>query len=157
MYSRIADISTAEFSGETFTIVDVEFWPSEAASRRKPPTLTNTFLMQLRSTGRRVVRDASGRFRKTDGSYISLAELQQLSDLERATIQFATEVFNIDVCGQIDANIRRFAGRAAKRGERGDKRLQRINRGKKDPHGILARADVAAMKGRRKDTRLDRG
>ena len=120
MFYRIVEVSTATASGHTYVLVD--FWPSRAAFERDDAlVLTNDFLMQLRPTGTRLI----------DEDNPALGSVP----------------FDRDLPAEIRANIEAYWERAQARGDRGSKVDPRIQRDESDPHGVLARTDVKALRG----------
>src|SRR3989304_465192 len=74
MVFSIQEISTDKGSGHTYVLV--HFWSSdEAKTRGDAPSLVNEFLMRLRPTGERKVRDESGRFQLTTGEFVDPSEI----------------------------------------------------------------------------------
>lgn len=143
MFYRIAEVSTDGASGLTYVLV--EFWPDRVAFERGDvPVLINDFLMQLWPTGQRIVRRADGWLKLLDGSFVDPnvgATLEIVSD------QFERETVDRNLPAEIRVNIEAYWKRAQARGDRGSKTDLRIRRDESDPHGVLARADVVALRG----------
>ena len=145
LHPKIIEVSTDKKTGHTYVLV--HFWRSKAArGRSDPPYLIEDFLMQLRSTGRRVIDEGN-----------PLA---------------GSETFDRDLPAEIRANIRRYIAEAEKFGYRGDNSsktasggeffakgrrvraqglpITAIERDNSDPHGVLL-PEVVAMRGRNVD------
>lgn len=156
MVYEIQEISTDKASGATFVLV--WFWPSEAARLAGPesPHLVNDFLMTLRPTETRVVRDGQGRMKRTDGTFIEPAEVKPEDELERETVERPLPL-------EITANIEAYMNRATAKRYSGDhtgdaskpffvdgvrqKQVEhRIERDNSDPRDVLKHAGVAALK-----------
>ena len=143
VFYRIAEVSTAKASGHTYVLVD--FWPSRAAFERgDAPVLTNDFLMQLRPTGQRIITRADGWLELLDSSY---ADPSAETTLEIASDQFKRETVYRNIPTEIRANIEAYWKRAQARGDTGNKVDPRIQRDESDPHGVLARPGVKALRG----------
>ena len=142
MLYRIDEISTDKASGHTFVLV--RFWNRKGDARaNKPPRRVNDFLMQLRPTGQRVVTDAQGWLKRKDGVFVDPATL----DLEKPEPEWERETFNRDLPAEIRANVEAYWERAEAKGYPADHSSSRIQRDDNDPHGVLARPDVAALRG----------
>lgn len=142
MFYRIAEVSTDKATGHLYALVD--FWASKADfDAAKPPVLINDFLMQLRPTGQRIVTNAQGWLKRIDGVFIDRETLvpgQPEPEWERETI-------DRDLPAEIRTNIEAYWKRAQVRGDSGNKIDSRIVRDESDPHGVLTRADVKALRG----------
>jgi hypothetical protein len=143
VFYRIAEVSTDKASGHAFILVD--FWASKADfGASKPPVLTNDFLMQLRPTGQRIVTNAEGWLKRKDGVFVDPETLDDSSEPEP---EWERETVDRELPAEIRANIKAYWERAQVRGDRGSKIDPRIQRNETDPHGVLARADVKALRG----------
>jgi hypothetical protein len=143
LHPKIVEVSTDQVTGETYVLV--RFWKTKAArTRGDPPFLTEDFLMQLRPTGTRQVDP---------------------DDPSKGT-----EVFDRDLEAEIRDNIRRYIVDAERYGHEGDNTSQTasggqffakgrvvrrsgtpikaIKRDSSDPHGVLAKPEVAALPGK---------
>lgn len=125
MFYKIVEVSTDKASGHTYVLV--HFWrKKENHQAGKPPVRINDFLMQLRPMATRLI------------------------DPDKP--ELGRETFDRDLPTQIKANIEAYWDRAetAEKTDTpypADHRNQRIERDDSDPHGVLARADVAALRG----------
>ncbi len=120
MVYKIVEISTDKASGHTFVLA--HFWRRRADHQTgKPPDRINDFLMQLRPTATRLIDP---------------------DDLDKGL-----ETFDRDLPAEIQANIEAYWGRAEAKGYPPDHSNSRIQRDNSDPHGVLARPDVAALRG----------
>lgn len=145
LYPKIVELSTDKATGETFVLV--HFWKSEAArARRDKPFLINSHVMHLRPTGERPIDPNNPGAGK--------------------------EVYDRDVVAQIMYNIRRYVAAAEQCGYEGDhssadavtseaffeggKMIRRKGmplrepnqRDESDPLDILAKPEVAALRGK---------
>ncbi len=118
MFYKIAEVSTDKASGHTYVLV--HFW-RDKADRGKPPDRINDFLMQLRPAGTRLV----------DPDEPELGRV----------------VFDRDLPSEIKANIKAYWTRAEAKAFPTDHTSPAIQRDQSDPHGVLARSDVAALRG----------
>ncbi len=142
MIYKIVEVSTDKASGHTYVLV--HFWRRKADARaNKPPRRVNDFLMQLRPTGVRVVTDANGWFKRKDGVFIDPETL----DPEVPEPEWERENYDRDVPAEIRANIEAYWERAEAKDFPAEHSDPRIKRDNSDPHGVLARPDVAALKG----------
>ncbi len=148
MLYRIVEVSTDKASGHLYCLV--HFWRRKTdQAKGKPPDRINDFLMQLRPTGERVVTNAQGWPKRKDGVFIDPAML----DPEKPEPEWERETFDRDLPAEMRANIEAYWGRAEE-AEAGGKPYPanhtspRIQRDNSDPHGVLARPDVAALRGK---------
>ena len=141
MFYRIVEISTARASGHTYVLV--HFWAAKADyEAAQPPALINDFLMQLRPTGQRIITNAMGHMKQKDtGDFVDPQTL-----LPKAKLEWARETFDRDTPAEIRANIVAYWARASARGDTGNKTNPRIQRDVSDPHGVLAKPEVAALR-----------
>lgn len=143
MHYEIVEISTETRTEHTYVLV--HFWASRAdAIRNEPPILVNDFLMQLRSTAERVVTDEQGRYKRTDGVFVAPEDVTGKEEWIRETVKQ-------DVPAKIIENIERYIARAETRGDRGNHLDHRNIRDMRDPHHILERVDVRALRGTRRN------
>lgn len=153
MLYKPVEISTVKATGLTF--FRVPFWRDKADfDAGKPWDRKNDFLMQLRSTGERVVTNAEGwPKRKDDGKFIDPATL----DPEKPEPEWERETFDRDLPAEIRANIEAYWERAEANEYPPDHTSiaydlvsgwgrETIERDQSDPHGVLARPDVMALK-----------
>lgn len=146
MHYRIEEVSTDRASGHCY--VRVSFWTRSAdRNRGDPPVIVNDFLMQLRPTGERVITDAEGRFLRADGVFVAPEDVTA----EDNAIGWQRESFTRDVPAEIIANIEAYVERAEGRGDAGDRTATR-ERDESDPHRILERDDVRALRNTTRDT-----
>lgn len=166
MYYRIAEVSTAETSGLTYVLV--EFWAVRADfNAARPAKLTEEFLMQLRVTGRRIVTNADGWYKMAGGTFVDPETL----DPAEPQPEWERETFIRDVPAEIRANVEAYWKRTAEpqklSGDHtsdvtkplfkdGKLVFQRpttvlVERDASDPHNILKRADVVALRGAKFD------
>ena len=132
MLYKIVEVSTDKASGHLYCLV--HFWSRKADARaNKPPDRSNDFLMQLRPTGARLL------------------------DPDKPGL--GAETFDRDLPAEIKANIEAYWERAEARGYPADHtyRIPKLDgvggfpgflRDNSDPHGVLARADVKALRGK---------
>ncbi len=143
LHPRIIEVTTDKRTGETYVLV--RFWKTRAARARKDtPFLVEDFVMPLRPSGTRLI------------------------DSERPNL--GSKTFDRDLPAEIRENISRYIVRAEKHGYEGDNtsgdvrtgaafsvggvvvreagRLLKEVRGRdeSDPHGILAKPEVAALR-----------
>ena len=143
MLYKIVEVSTDKASGHLYCLV--HFWRRKADVRaNKPPRRVNDFLMQLRPTGQRVVTDAQGWLKRKDGVFVDPATL----DLEKPEPEWERETFNRDLPAEIRANVEAYWERAEAKGYPADHTNASIKRDNNDPHGVLARPDVVALRGK---------
>jgi len=139
VFYRIEEVSTDRASGHTYVLA--HFWQRKAHCRSgKPPARINDFLMQLRPTGERIVTNAEGWLKRKDGVFVDPEAVQGDEEWER-------ETFDRDLPTQIQANIEAYWERAEAKGYPVDHSNQHIQRDESDPHGVLAREDVRALRG----------
>ena len=120
MIYKIVEVSTDKASGHTYVLT--HFWARKADARaNKPPRRINDFLMQLRPTGTRLI------------------------DPDKP--ELGSETFDRDLPAEIKANIEAYWGRAETKGYPADHSNSRSQRDNSDPYGVLARPDVAALRG----------
>ena len=142
MLYKIVEVSTDKASGHLYCLV--HFWSRKADARaNKPPRRVNDFLMQLRPTGQRVVTDAQGWLKRKDGVFVDPDTL----DPEKPEPEWERETFDHDLPAEIKANIEAYWQRALIEPFPFDHTSHRIQRDNSDPHGVLARPDVAALRG----------
>lgn len=144
MFYKIEEVSTEQTTGQAYVLV--RFWQTRADfDAAEPAALTNDFLMQLRPLGRRIVTDANGRWKRaSDGVFIDRRTLAG-----DAATDWELEDVVRDVAAEIRANIAAYWQRAVGRGDATGKDASnpRQARDLTDPHGILALADVIALRG----------
>ena len=142
MFYRIEEVSTDKASGHAFMLV--RFWAKKAdRTANKPPRRVNDFLMQLRPTGVRIVTDENGWLKLKDGVFIDPDTL----DPEKPQPEWERETFDRDLPAEMKANIEAYWERAEAKGYPVDHANASIQRDESDPHGVLARPDVAALRG----------
>lgn len=143
LHPKIIEVTTDEQTGEAYVLV--YFYRTKAArARGDPPFLIEDFIMQLRLTGTRPI------------------------DADNPGL--GTEVFARDLDAEIRANIRNFIRDAERYGYEGDnssqsavggafsargqvvrpegRPIQARVRDESDPHGVLAKPEVAALRGK---------
>ena len=141
MFAKIIGLGTDKATGHTYILV--HFWQDKAAQSKAPDRI-NDFLMQLRPTGERIATNAQGWFkRKSDGKFIDPATL----DPQKEPPEWERETVDRDLPAEIWANIEAYWDRAQAKSYAADNTDTRIQRDKSDPHGVLARPDVAALEG----------
>ena len=146
LHPKISELRTDRATGHAYLLV--RFWQTKAArTRGDPPFLIEDFLMQLRPTGTRLIDEDNP--------------------------ALGTETFDRDLPAEIRANIRAYIAEAEKHGYQGDnssrnatggeffakgrlvrpggRPITRIERDSSDPHGVLAKPEVAALRGRNVD------
>ncbi|KKN69024.1 hypothetical protein LCGC14_0444960 [marine sediment metagenome] len=146
------------------TYVLAEFWATKADfDAAKPVLLTEEFMMQLRPTGRRIVTNEDGWLKTTGGAFIDPETL----DSEQPEPKWEREIVTRDVPAEIEENIAAYWEKAKALNLSGDhtsdatKPLYKdgklvpqklttplVERDATDPHSILKRADVKALKGK---------
>ena len=120
MLYKIIEISTDKASGHTYVLV--HFWRRRADhTRGKLPDRINDFLMQLRPVG---------------------AKLIDPDEPELGRV-----VFDRDLPAEIRTNIKAYWARAEAKAFPTDHTSPAIQRDQSDPHGVLARPDVTALRG----------
>ncbi len=118
MFYKIAEVSTDKASGHTYVLV--HFW-RDKADQGKPPDRINDFLMQLRPAGAKLIDpDDPGK---------------------------GAETYDRDLPAEIRTNIEAYWARAETKGYPADHSNSRSQRDNSDPYGVLARPDVAALRG----------
>ena len=141
MLYKIVEVSTDKSSGHTYVLV--HFWRRKADQKAgKPPARINDFLMQLRPTGVRVVTNIQGWRKRKDGVFVDPATLGP----EKPEPEWERETHDRDLPTEIKANIEAYWRRAEAKGYPGDQTDSRIKRDNSDPHGVLARPDVVALR-----------
>ncbi len=121
-YQIVGQPETEEQSGLTYTVV--RFWLSRADYvAGKEPVTTEDFLSDLRETATRIVTDAQGRYKLSDGTFIAPAQM----DPETA-YEFERETVQLDPVDQLLENIERFLDGNRERIERGQFPKSRVNR-----------------------------
>lgn len=136
---QIQEVKTEKKTGETY--VSVRFWPSRASfNKAEKPALEENFIMQLRPIGHRAVKDKEGRTLRQSGIWASHRAPADDSDPP------VTEPVAVDVPAEIKGNIERFLERH--RHVRGNLKDVAIKTDVSDPHGVLAKPDVAALRGK---------
>ncbi len=141
MLYRIVEVSTDKASGHTYVLV--HFWRRKADQKAgKPPARINDFLMQLRPTGVRIVTDANGWLKRKDGAFVDPETL----DPEKPEPEWEREAYDRDLPAEIKANIEAYRERAETKNYPADHSNSRILRSNSDPHGVLARPDVVALR-----------
>lgn len=161
MLYRIVEISTEKSTGLTYLLV--HFWLDEAShDKGDEPVLVNDFLMALADEAERIVEDANG-WRAVNGVFELPYEEIDGEWVEKRK-EWDRETVKVDVPAIIKANIERYWTTAETKQWRGDhtadmtkpfyegeKRIQQravavFERDASDPTGVIARADVAAIK-----------
>lgn len=141
MYYEVDEVSTEARTGMTYVLV--RFWPSEKAAKAgEPPELVNDFIMQLRAEANDPVFNEMGPVQRKDGVFVPP---EALTERDRQ-VGFAVRQHEYDVQQIIRQNIESFAQRAEAKGLKGS-RAGSFERVQSDPHGVLARVDVATLKG----------
>lgn len=143
LHPKIIEITTDKATSHTYVLV--RFWRTKAArTQGKPPYLVEDFLMHLRPTGMRLIDEGN----PTLGSVS----------------------YDRDLPAEITENIRRYIVQAEKHGFRGDNTsstvlggeffakgrrvraknlpIKAIQRDNSDPHGVLAKPEVVALRGK---------
>ncbi|KKL49822.1 hypothetical protein LCGC14_2311650, partial [marine sediment metagenome] len=69
-------------------------------------------------------------------------------DPEKPEPEWERETYDRDLPAEIKANIKAYWERAEAKGYLPDHSNSRIQRDNSDPHGVLARPDVAALRGK---------
>lgn len=143
MIYKIVEISTDKASGHTYVLV--HFWWAKADfDAAKPPDRKNDFLMQLRPTGVRIVTDGNGWYKRlSDGKFIDPETL----DLEKSQPEWERETYDRALPAEMKANIEAYWQRAEGKSYPTDHADSRIERDNSDPHGVLARPEVTALRG----------
>ncbi len=120
MLYKIVEVSTDKASRHTYVLA--HFWRRRADYQTgKPPVRSNDFLMQLRPTGTRLIDpDNPGE---------------------------GLETYDRDLPAEMKANIEAYWERAEAKSYPASHSDTRIQRDNSDPHGVLARPDVAALRG----------
>lgn len=145
LHPKIVEVTTDQKTGETYVLV--EFWGTKAArTRDDPPFLIEDFIIPLRPTG--------------------------LRPIDPDNPALGMEVYDRDLVAEIEDHIRRYIVRAEEHGYVGDNtsanattagpfsvggvvvrekgkllREPRL-RDESDPHGILAKPEVVALRGK---------
>lgn len=136
---QIQEVKTHKGSGEPYVLV--HFWPTRVSfTKHEKPAIEEGFTMQLRPTGQRAVTDVEGKVLRQSGIWASHRAPPDDNDPP------VTEPVAIDLQAQIKGNIERFL--KLHRHVRGSLRDPAIETDESDPHGILARPDVAALSGK---------
>ncbi len=120
MFYKIVEVSTDKTSGHTYVLV--HFWRRRGNYQTgKPPDRINDFLMQLRPAGAKLIDpDDPGK---------------------------GAETYDRDLPAEIRTNIEAYWARAEANNYLADHSDPRIQRDNSDPHGVLARPDVTALRG----------
>lgn len=135
---QIQEVKTETRFGETYVLV--HFWPDRASFASKPPTIVESFVMQLRPTYRRMVTDAEGRTLRESGYWAS-------PHAPNITVDPPVyEEIEADTATEIKENIERFLKKA--KDWKGDLSDSRIKIDSSDPHDILSKPDVSNLPGK---------
>ena len=141
--------------GTELTYVLVRYFASDSDTE---PTLVEEHLMQLADEGERIITDANGHYQLADGSFIDPAKMEPDGKYE-----FARETFKRDVMAEIAEAAGRRWQRGIEKKQSGDwtgddtkpayvdgvsvkQGRQIIETDDADPKGVLARADIEAIK-----------
>lgn len=141
MIYKIIDLKAVEKTGAIYVLV--HFWET----RGTQPVLRNDFYMALRDQDSLIVVDGEGYVTTESGRRMKLSPKRT----EDSDDPFVRETVKRDVPAQMRENIEAYWKRAVERGETGDRTWPVKTRPKltaTDAAGILARPDVAALKGR---------
>ena len=143
MFYKIVEVSTDRASGHLYCLV--HFWLNrEDFTKRKPPFRKNDFLMQLSPVGERVITNIDGWYKRlSDGVFID----PETVDPEQPEPEWERETFDRDLPAEIKANIESYWQRVLILPIPFDHTSHRIQRDESDPHGVLARPDVTALRG----------
>lgn len=161
MIYELPEISTATVSGMTYVLA--RYWLSKAdRDAGKPPRITEEFQMQLSPTGRRIVTDAQGWWKRADGVFVD----PETMAFDKSEPEWERETHTLDVPALIRANVEAYwRNVAVPQKLSGDhttdatKPLFRdgtlvpqrstplIERDNSDPKQILERDDVKALRG----------
>lgn len=163
-YVEYVEVSTHKSSGHTYILVN--FWDTRIdRDSGKLPVLTNDFLMQLAPTGERIVRDASGALKRSDGVFVPVDDVTAQDE----AIGWEREMFSVDVKAQVTANVARYWVTAQTKKWSGDHTADAskpfvvdgvvqpqheslpLERDKSDPRGVLSILEVAALEGRKEE------
>lgn len=142
MLYKIVELSTVEGSDLTYALV--HFWRTKADhDAGKPWARRESFGMQLTPIGVSIVINAKGwPKRKSDGVFINPMTIEPGKEPE-----WEREPYNRDLLTEIKANIEAYWLRAEVKDYPADHADPRIQRDDSDPHGVLARTDVRALRG----------
>ncbi len=132
MIYKIVEISTEKETSLTYFLV--HFWRTAGGK----PDRVNDFVMQLRPTLTRVVTK-NGQWKQADGTFVDVPEFAD------DPTKWEWETIDIDLPAIIEKNIKAYWDRAEKNDYPAD-HTSRIRLTSNDPHGVLARSDVMAMK-----------
>ena len=141
LHPKIIELRTDRATGHAYLLI--HFWQTKAArTRGDPPFLIEDFLMQLRPTGTRLIDEDNP--------------------------ALGTVPFDRDLPAEIRGNIRAYIAEAEQHSYRGDnssrnatggeffakgrmvrpsgRPITRIERDSSDPHGVLAKPEVVALR-----------
>lgn len=108
MIYELPEISTATVSGMTYVLA--RYWLSKVdRDAGKPPHITEEFQMQLNPTGRRIVTNAQGWWKRSDGVFVDPATLK----LDEPEPEWKRETHTLDVPALIRANVENYWNRVA--------------------------------------------
>ncbi len=143
MLYKILQVSTDRATGHTYVLV--HFWRDKADQiLGKEPDRVNDFLMQLRPTGVRIVTNRDGWYKRlNDGVFVNPETL----DPDEPQPEWERETIDRDLPTEIKANIEAYWERAESGGFPANHTNRAIQRDNSDPHDVLARADVVALRG----------
>ena len=143
---KIEEIKTATVSGGTY--IKVNIWRTRAGEARgDPPNIVSEHLMNLKPVRQRAVMDDRGFTLRESGVYASPNAPNNPSD------PAVKEDVNVDVVAEMESAIKRFismADRTNMPDDPGDNPSD-IARSSADPRGLLARSDMIAAKGRKRE------
>ena len=143
---RITEIKTATESGSTYISVDI--WRSRGAEARgDPPHIVSEQLMNLKPVRQRAVLNDDGYSLRESGVYASPNAPSDEAD------PVVKEDVTIDVVAEMEGYIKDFIRTAVRINmpdDPGDN-PSGIARDNADPRGLLARSDMVAAKGRKRE------
>ena len=143
---KITEIATATASGGTYISVDI--WRSRGAEARgDPPHIVSEQLMNLKPVRQRAVRDGDGNYLRESGVFASPNAPPNEAD------PVVKEDVTIDVVAEMEGYVKDFIRTAVRINmpdDPGDN-PSGIARSNADPRGLLARTDMKAAKGRKRE------
>lgn len=134
---RIAEVSNHKDTGMLYVLV--EFWLDSQMPGSDTAYQTQDFIMDVRPTITQVIRDAQGRWLKSDGTWV---DPWSLTVDERAGLRVQRETVANDVVSELHSNIEGYWNRESANPRNKPLESPRIIRDAVDVRGVLVAAKV---------------
>lgn len=134
---RIAEVNNHKGTGMLYVLV--QFWLDSQTPGADSAYQTQDFIMDIQPTITRVIRDAQGRWLKSDGTWI---DPWSLTEDERAKLQFQRETVANDVLAEMHANIESYWVRESNKPRSKSLESPKTVRDAIDARGVLVAAKV---------------